>query len=94
MMFVDTSGWASLADRRQNFHNQASRLIHASLLAGEILVTTNLILVELTALLTSPLRIPKPQQIQWFQDLCSDAAIDIVSIDPIVEAGDLKLWRE
>ncbi len=59
-MFVDTSGWASIADRWQSFHARASALVRPVLTGGRTLVTTNFVLVELTALLTSS-----------FLDLCS-----------------------
>ncbi len=92
-MFVDTSGWASLADRRQTYHLQASELVQAALDAGETLITTNFVLAELTALLTSPLRIPKARQIQWLENIRTDSAIETVVIDPSQEAAAWNLWR-
>jgi len=58
-VFADTSGWATVADRRQSFHAQAAHLDQAAVAKGESIVTSNLVLIELTALLTSPLRIPR-----------------------------------
>ena len=62
-MFADTSGWGTLVDPTQTFHNLGTNLYRAARLQGQKVVTTNYILVELVALLTSPLRIPRPSVI-------------------------------
>ena len=92
-MFADTSGWATVADRRQSFHAQAARLVQAAIANGESIVTSNLVLVELTALFTSPLRIPRSQQIQFLDDLRSDPNVEIAVVDPVLEASAWQLWR-
>ena len=79
--FVDTSGWAELVDRTLLFHSLAVAAFDEVWNQGGRLITTNLIFIELTALLTSPLRMPKTQQIQLMGDLQTDPSVDVVFID-------------
>jgi len=60
---------------------------------GGRLITTNLVLIELTALLTSPLRMPKSQQIQLIADLQADPSVEVVFVDSILETAAWSLWR-
>jgi predicted nucleic acid-binding protein len=92
-LFVDTSGWASVADRRQTFHTRAAALVHATIANAKRIVTTNLVLIELSALLTSPLRIPKLQQVQFLDNLRSDPDVEIVCVDTRLETDAWNLWR-
>lgn len=91
--FVDTSGWAEFADQTLLFHSQAKTLFEEVWQNRGHLVTTNLVLVELTALLKSPLRWPKPQQIQFLDDIRYDASTIIVTIDAALEAAAWNLWQ-
>lgn len=63
-VFADTSGWASYFVRSEPFNQLAVRMMQEWHATGNRLVTTNYILLELVALMTSPLRIPRPQQIK------------------------------
>jgi predicted nucleic acid-binding protein len=91
-MFADTAGLACLLDRRQLFHAQAATLARQTFSSGRPLITTNFVLAELTALLTSPLRIPKPQQIRWLNGLRFDPDIEIVVVDLFRELAAWNLW--
>lgn len=91
--FVDTSGWAELADQTLRWHASAVQFVSETWKQGRRAVTTNLVLVELTALLTSPLRMPKSRQIQLLDRLRSDPGIEIVTIDSVLEATAWTLWR-
>lgn len=93
-LFVDTSGWASLFEQREKFHQSSRDRIDAALQCGDHLVTTNLVLIELTALLTKPLRISKSRQIQLLSDLQRDPAVVIVSIDSTLAGKAWDLWRQ
>ena len=62
--FVDTSGWGNLVDPTQAFHSQAATLYRQTRQQGSRLVTTNYILTELVALLTSPVRVPRRKVIE------------------------------
>jgi predicted nucleic acid-binding protein len=92
-MFVDTSGWASWADRTQLHHTQAVDALDSLWQGGGIALTTNWILVELTALMTSPLRIPKSEQIRFLDDLLADPAVVVLPIDASLEASAWALWK-
>ncbi len=39
------------------------------------------------------MRIPRPQQIQWLEDVRSDPSIEVVAIDPPRELAAWDLWR-
>lgn len=89
--FVDTSGWAEWADHTLLFHGQATVAFDEVWNQGGRLVTTSLVLAELTALLTSPLRMPKPKQIQLLDAIRSDPSVQIVSFDSLASAA-WQLW--
>ncbi|MFT3881660.1 MAG: PIN domain-containing protein [Gemmatales bacterium] len=78
-VFVDTSGWAEILDDTLPMHHQAEELAKSCVKNAGRLVTTDLILIELTALLTSPLKMPKARQIPIMQQLRSDASIVVIS---------------
>ena len=61
--------------------------------SGRPLLTTNLILIELVSVLTSPLRLGRPQQIQFLKDLRSAPWVRVVPIDPALEAAAWQLWE-
>src|SRR5438270_13283827 len=82
--FVDTSGWAEWADRSLLFHSQAVACFGEVWSQGGRLVTTSLVLVELTALLTSPLRMAKLLQIQFLDDLRRDPCVKSCTLMPPV----------
>src|SRR5262249_51520741 len=76
--FVDTSGWAEFVDRTLLFHRLDVAKFDEVWNQGGRLITTNLVFVELTALLTRPLRMPKSQQVQLIGDLQADPSIEMV----------------
>jgi predicted nucleic acid-binding protein len=59
---------------------------------GQIIITTNYVLAELTALLNRPLRIPRHQQIQFLTDLRAVSWVHIVPIDSSLDAMAWQLW--
>ena len=91
--FMDTSGWASWLDVREQYHSLAVATVDATWRAGRRLVTTNWVLAELTAVLTSPLRFTKPRQILLLGDIRSDPGVRIVTVDAGLEADAWDLWR-
>ena len=97
-LFVDTSGWANLIDISQPYHDLAVQIYHD--LAVQIyydrrsqkhkIITTNYIICELVALLSSPLRIPRNKAIAFIQSLKKSPYIQIIHID---EKIDLQAWE-
>jgi hypothetical protein len=65
-IFADTAGWGNLVDSSQKHHALAASIYRETRQQGGKLITTNYILAELIALLSSPLRIPRNQTIQRF----------------------------
>jgi predicted nucleic acid-binding protein len=84
-LFVDTAGWASWADRRQPFHAQAVAALDDLGAKGGRAVTTSLVLAELTALLTRPVRMPKLAQVQLLSAIRGDSSVEVVAVDPTLE---------
>jgi predicted nucleic acid-binding protein len=51
------------------------------------------VLGELTALLVSPLRVPKPTRAVILNEIRSDPDIEVVEVTPDLEAAAWHLWR-
>src|SRR5947199_6609836 len=92
-LFVDTSGWAAFLVRRERFHARAVAAVLRARRAGRRLVTTHLVLAELVALLTSPLRVSRPRQIQYLQTIRRAAWVEVVPSDPAADAAAWQLWE-
>ena len=90
--FVDTAGWAAWVDRDERFHAAAVAALDEVWDRGGRLVTTNLVLIELTALLTRPLRIPRPRQIALMDSLRGDPSVLIVPVVADIEVAAWELW--
>ena len=91
--FADTSGWACLASPRERFHADAVARYDETLRAGRRVVTTNWVLAELTALLTSPLRVPKPTQVALLDNVRRSPHVVVVTVDAALEAAAWARWR-
>jgi predicted nucleic acid-binding protein len=91
-VFADTSGWASWLDRSQPFHALAQAVIDERCDAGAKFITTNYVLAELVALLTRPLRAPRPVQIQLMADLRAAPWVEVVHLDRDAEDRVWQLW--
>ena len=89
-IFVDTSGWGNLVDTLQEFHAETKTIYLNAKQNGSRLVTTNYVITELVALLSSPLRIPRNKSIKFIESIKSSALVDIVHID---EDLDAKSWE-
>jgi predicted nucleic acid-binding protein len=91
--FADTSGWAAWADSSERFHSLAVVAFEEVWHQRGRVVTTNFVLAELTALLTRPMRVPKPQQIQLLGDIRRDSGVAVVCVDAALEAAAWHLWQ-
>lgn len=89
-LFVDTSGWGNLVDRSQPFHPLAATLYRLARQQNHKIITTNYIMAELVALLTSPLRLTRPQIITFVESLRQSPYIEILHIDA---ETDTKAWQ-
>ncbi|MFN8492700.1 MAG: PIN domain-containing protein [Caldilineaceae bacterium] len=89
-LFIDTSGWGCLFDASQSFHEAATTCYRTARSQNRKMVTTNYVLIELVALLTSPIRMPRPTIIDLIEGLKSSPYVEIVTID---EAIDRDAWQ-
>jgi predicted nucleic acid-binding protein len=93
-IFADTSGRAAFFVRTEPFHSLAQdRMEEGS--AGHLrVVTTNYILAELVPLMTRPFRISRPQQIRILESIRSATWVEIVHVDPSLDAEAWTLFRQ
>jgi uncharacterized protein len=88
--FVDTSGWGNLIDPTQPFHAPTAAFYRAARQQKYPVLTTNYILTEVVALLTSPLRIPRAQIIAFIHSLKTSPYVEILHIDAETDA---QAWQ-
>lgn len=92
-LFVDTSGWAYLVDRHDPLHSDVNTIYQHAVIQHRLLVTTNYIIAELVALLSSRSRIPR-QQIFTFVDTLKIAPhVEIMHIDKAIDAEAWELLK-
>lgn len=89
-IFADTSGWGNLIDKKQPNHSLAADIYRNTRQQNRKVITTNYIIAELTALLASPLRLPKVTAIEFIQSLRLSPYVQILHID---EELDRQAWE-
>ncbi len=87
--FVDTSGWGNLVDALQVFHAETKAIYLSAKQNGSRLVTTNYIIAELVALLSSLLRFSHAKSLKFIESIKTSSLVDIIHID---ENLDEKSW--
>src|SRR5579864_4682281 len=80
-LFVDTSGWAYLADRSTILHHEVQTAYQQALTRQRLLVTTNYIIAELVALLTSRSRISRQQIVLFIDALKSAPHVEVIHMN-------------
>jgi predicted nucleic acid-binding protein len=80
-LFADTSGWGNLIDSSQVHHKMAVALYRQARQQKRKVVTTNYIITELVALLTSPLHISRTTIISFIQGLKTSLYLEVVHIN-------------
>lgn len=93
-LFVDTSGWGYHLDRGDPLHLKTEKRILSAVRQGRKLVTTNYIVHELVALLTSPYNVPRPQIIKAINSIKTDKSVIIIHIDEATEDDAWKLLEK
>lgn len=99
-LFVDTAGWAAFLVRSEAFHDQAVFLLDHARENGRSVLTTSYVMAELVALLTSPMHVPRREQVRIVGTLRSDDWIRILHVDPVQDGAawdllarhDDKVW--
>ena len=92
-LFADSSRWGNLVDRKQPFHSLATNIYRVARQQGRKIVTTNYILAELVALLTSPLRITRPAIVTIIEGVKASPFVEVIHVDPMLDAEAWKLLR-
>jgi predicted nucleic acid-binding protein len=92
-VFADTSGWAAAFVPTDSFHPKARTFIRGWQASKTRIVTTNYVLVELAALLTSPLRISHIRRVQIIDTIRSASWVNIIHIDPALDADAWTLLK-
>ncbi len=86
-LFVDTSGWAHLVDRSTILHHNVQMIYQQALTRQRLLVTTNYIIAELVALLTSRSRISRQQIILYIDALKAAPQIEVIHVNAELDAA-------
>lgn len=89
-LFADTSGWASLADPTQPYHHLAAENYRNARQQRRKVITTNYVIGELVALLTSPLRLPRQALIKFVDSIKTSPYVQVIHIDADL---DLEAWQ-
>ncbi len=93
-IFADTSGWASFLVRTERFHALAKEQVSTWHRQKRKIVTTNYVLTEVVSLLTSPLRITRPQIIATVKTIRTADWVEILHIDPTLDAETWQIFEQ
>ncbi len=89
-LFVDTSGWAYYLDRQDPLYPKVVAFVQSAVMQRRRLVTTNYIITELVALLSSRFHLPRQEVLRVMNVLKSDTTVEIVHIN---ESLDNAAWK-
>jgi predicted nucleic acid-binding protein len=92
-LFVDTSGWGNLVDRNEPFHRLAASTYRTAILQKRRVITTNYVLTEVVAMMTSPLRFPRPAVVKVIDSLKNSPFVHVVHVDSALDAEAWNLLR-
>ena len=93
-LFVDTSGWASLADADQQFHSLAKSHYAVFRQDNARFVTTNYVIAELIALLTSPIRMSRARVIEYVQSIKMSTNVVIAHVDKEMDSRSFEFLQK
>jgi predicted nucleic acid-binding protein len=92
-ILVDTSGWASFFVRTEPHFDAAKRVLAGLRTEGGTAITTNYILAELVALLSSRVKVTRPRLIEIVETIRSTTWVQMVHIDADADIAAWKLLR-
>jgi uncharacterized protein len=84
-LFIDTSGWAYYFDRKDPLNSVVVSLVKQAVIHRRRLVTTNYIITELVALLSSRYHQPRQQVIKAIKAVKMDASVEVVYIERSID---------
>ncbi|GEM_PF-3500636 len=80
-LFADTSGWGNLVDPTQSFYSMTAEIYRTARKQSQKIVTTNYVVGELIALMTSPLHIPRQKTIAFVESLKTSPYVEVIHIE-------------
>ncbi|MCI0381134.1 MAG: hypothetical protein L0Y72_08455 [Gemmataceae bacterium] len=92
-LFADTSGWGNLVDPTEPYHSLAASIYRTARQQAHKLVTTNYVLAELVALLTSPLGFPRPTIVTIIDGFKHSPFVEVVHVDQVLDSAAWQLLR-
>lgn len=92
-LFADTAGWGHLVDPTQAYHALAASIYRGARQQGRKVITTNYVILELVALLSSPLHVPRPAAIAFIEGLKSSPYVEIVHVDAKLDEAAWQLLK-
>jgi predicted nucleic acid-binding protein len=93
-VFIDTSGWANLLIKTESDHQQAVEWFNQAREQKYLMVTSNYIILELVALLNSPLKVLRPQIFQYIDAIQSAPYLQMVRVDQQIENAAWELLKK
>jgi len=92
-IFVDTSGWANLFVSTESCHYQASQYFAQFRQQKQIIITSNYIIAELVALFHSPLRLSRPQLLQYIEAIKAASYVKLIYVDSEIDESAWNLLK-
>jgi len=92
-IFVDTSGWANFFFRSEPFHQASVDILSRLRRERGVAVTTNYVITELVALLTSPLNVSRQRQIEVLDAVTTAPWVKLIHIGPETDLRARDLLR-
>ena len=84
-LFIDTSGWAYFLDRKDPLNSIVVSLVKQAVIQQRRLITTNYIITELVALLSSRYHQPRQQVMIAIKAVKMDPSVEIVHIERSID---------
>jgi predicted nucleic acid-binding protein len=92
--FADTSGWGCLIDATQKHHALAAAIYRNVRQQQARLITTNYIITELAALMSSPLHLPRPSIIAFLEGIKTSPYVEVIHVDQILDDQAWRLYQQ
>jgi predicted nucleic acid-binding protein len=80
LLFVDTAGWMSMADKNDKLHMESMRIRDEWLRQGDILITTDYVIDETLTLIRIRLGIDKAEK--WWEQVSGSPRLKVEWINP------------
>ena len=92
-LFIDTSGWASLFVNTQPYYLQTEQHFRLAVQQQRDIVTTNYVIAELVALLSSPLRIYRLRIFEIVDAIKTVPYVEVIHINAVTDTTAWELCK-